>query len=193
MKYNLDFPEQDFTKLDALVRATLLASGRVETWNSVRRVTTNIDDLERVRRHVVTQSLSTQGELRGITFASTHNGSEFDVWINPSIVDADNPNFRATVIHELCHVYLGTKRGHDKTWRRLYARALFHYHHVVSLIEHYKALVDMTNWRYTKRAKSESTSEFLRRINTDREAWIVQAVSELERVEECWNRMMSQS
>lgn len=193
MKYNLPFPEQDFTELDALVRATFLASGRIDQWHSVRRVTTDIDDLERVRRPVVAQSLSEPGEIRGFTFTSTYNPSEFDLWLNPSVVDTANPNFRATLIHELCHGYLGTKHGHDKVWRRLYTRVLFHYHHAVSPIDHHIALVDLANWRYTKRAKSENTAQFLKRINADRESWIVQASHEFDRVKDTWKRMTSQT
>ncbi|MFN2638063.1 MAG: SprT-like domain-containing protein, partial [Gemmatimonadaceae bacterium] len=193
VKYNLDFPLEDFTRADALVRATLLATGRVDTWNSVRRVTTDVQDLERVRRHVVTRSLSQTGSVRGITFEAQHNRHEFDMWLNPDAVTEDNSNFRATLVHELCHVYLGTSRGHDKVWRRLYARALFHYHHAVSPIDHHIALVDLNNWRYTKRAKSENTAQFLKRINADREDWIVQASHEFEKVNETWKRMTSRS
>ena len=190
MKYNLDdFPLEDFTRADALVRATLMAAGRVDVWNTVRRVTTKVEDLETCRRPVVIRHL--EGNINGLTFTSTHNVHEFDLWFNPSWVNKDNPNFHATVLHELCHGYLGTHRGHDKTWRRLYARSLFHYHYAVSAIEHHVALVDMSNWRYTKRASSETTSDFLKRINADREAWVLQASHEFDRVKETWKRMTS--
>lgn len=193
MKYNLDFPIEDFKRADALVRATLLATGRVETWNSVRRVTTETQDLERVRRPVVARSLSESGSVRGITFQAQHSRYEFDMWFNPDVVAEGNPNFEATIVHELCHVYLGTQRGHDKVWRRLYARALFHYHYAVSPIEHHIALVDLNNWRYTKRGKTETTNQFLKRINAERETWVVQASEEFERVKEIWAKMTSQS
>jgi len=192
VKYNLNgFPQQAFTEADALVRATLLAGGRVDTWNTLRRVTTDEKDLDTIRRPVVARSLSEAGGVRALTFTSTHNPYEADIWFNPDVVDEINHNFHATILHELCHVYLGTSRGHDKVWRRLYARVVFHYHHRVSPIDHHIALVDMANWRYTKRGKSETTGDFLKRINADRESWIIQASHEFDKVSETWKRMTS--
>lgn len=193
MRYNLDnFPLEDFTRADALVRATLLADGRVDTWMSLRRVTTKVEDLETIRRPVVTRHLE-KGNIRGFTFTATHNEHEVDLWFHSGWVDPVNPNFRASILHELCHAYLGTRKGHDKTWRRLYARCLFHYHHAVYPIEHHMSLVDLNNWIYTKRGKQETTNQFLKRINADREAWVIQASHEFERVKETWKRMTSPS
>ncbi len=175
------------------MRATLLAHGKLETWNTPRRVTTDVRDLDRVRHPVVARCLSETGITRAITFTSTHNRHEFDIWINPDVVEPENPNFSATVLHELCHGYLGTEKEHNKTWRRLYARVLFHYDHAISPIDHHPALVDLANWRYTKRSKTETTSQFLKRINADRDTWLRQAEDEMERVEATWKRMNSQS
>jgi hypothetical protein len=193
MKYFIDFPLEDFTRADALVRATLLASGRVDQWNSVRRVTSDPQHLAKSDRDKVTRSIDTNGErLRAATIPCQHSAYEFDLWFNPDVVDGTD-RFKATVIHELCHVYLGVEFGHQERWRRLYARALYHHHFSVEPIDHWHSLVDLANWTYTKRSKSESSGQFLRRINGDKEKWIRHANDEHDRVAEIWNRMMSRS
>lgn len=193
MKYNLDgFPQRDFEWTDALVKATVLASGRVGTWNTVRRVTSDPMDLAKAHRVKVSELLAAPEEIRGIAFTCQNNVNEFDLWINPGIVDSDNSNFRATVVHELCHGYRGTGKGHDPVWRRLYARSLFHYDAQVHTINHHSSLVDLSNWRYTKRGKTETTPQFLKRINADRDKWRAQAEDESEQVGTIWKRMISQ-
>lgn len=194
MKYLLhDFPLEDFTRADTLVRATILASGRVDQWNSVRRVTSDPAHLAKSDRDKVTRSVDTNGErLRAATIPCQHSATEFDLWFNPDVINMSD-RFKATVIHELCHVYLGVEQGHQERWRRLYARTLYHYHFSVEPINHWHSLVDLANWTYTKRAKSESSSQFLRRINGDKEKWIRHANDEHDRVTDIWNRMTSRS
>lgn len=190
MKYAVDdFLKEDFERLDRIVRAVILSSGRVEVWNTPRRVTTDSKDLAPAHRSVVARSMSETGDFRGLCFTCTNNPLEFDLWFNPAIVDRYNSNFWATVIHELCHGYLGTQHGHDQVWRRLYARALFHCHHEVHAIDHHVSLVDMANWRYTKRAKSETSAQFLKRINKDRAKWIATGFEQADRVAEIYKRM----
>lgn len=193
MKYNLPFPEDDFTRADALVRATLLASGRIDVWNTVRRVTSDLNELPKFYRDKVTRSLELEGDmLRAAASPSPNNRLEFDLWFNPAVVD-NGDRFRATILHEICHGYIGVEKGHTEQWRRLYARVLFHYHYTVASIDHWQALVDLSNWSYTKRGKSESTRDFLKRINADKERWVLQANEERDRVRDTWNRMTSQS
>lgn len=194
MKYLLDdFPFEDFTRADALVRATILASGRVDTWNSIRRVTSDSLHLAKSDRDKVTRSIDENGErLRAATIPCQHSATEYDLWFNPDVVD-DTGRFRATVVHELCHAYLGVECGHQERWRRLYARTLYHYHFAVEPIDHWHSLVDLANWTYTKKTKSESTNQFLRRIHGDKEKWIRQANEEFDRVADIWTRMTSRS
>lgn len=180
----------DFERIDAIVRATVLASGTVHTWNSPRRVTTDPMDLSKAHRVKVAEFLNQPGEIRGVTFTCENNDYEFDIWINPAVVQADNPNFRSTLLHELCHGYRGAGKGHDPAWRRLYARALFHYHYASYTIDHYISLVDLANWRYTKRGKTETSGDFLKRINHDRETWLRQADDEHEKVHDIWAKML---
>lgn len=187
MKYNIDgFPEEDFTRADNLVRATILAGGKVETWNSVRRVTSDLRDIPKTYRDKVARELDVQkGLLRAACNPSPYNDHEFDIWVNPEVV-GDSQRFRATVLHELCHGYRNVWEGHDVQWRRLHARVLFHYHYTVHSIDHWPALVDLANWSYTKRGKSESTGDFLKRIAADKEKWIKQAEEDQQRVNDLW-------
>ncbi len=189
MKYNLPgFPIEDFKRADALVRATLLAGGRVDIWNTPRRVTSSIEDLPKFYRDKVTRCLNEGEMLRGASNPSPNNRHEFDLWFNPDIVGTTD-RFQATVLHELCHGYVGVEKGHESPWRRLYARTLFHHHHAVAPIEHRSSLVDLANWSYTKRAKSETTAQFLARIHLDRAVWFDQAEHEHDRVKQAWTKM----
>jgi predicted SprT family Zn-dependent metalloprotease len=190
MRYHLDgFPLEDFTRADALVRATILASGRVDQWNSIRRVTSDSLHLAKSDRDKVARSIDTNGErLRAATIPCQHSATEYDLWFNPDVVNGSD-RFTATVIHELCHVYLGVEHGHQERWRRLYARTLYHHHFAVNPIDHWHSLVDLSNWTYTKRSKSESSGQFLRRINGDKEKWIRHANDEHDRVAGLWTRM----
>jgi hypothetical protein len=194
VKYQLDgFPLDDFTRADALVRATVLASGRVETWNSIRLVTSDLTHLPKSDRDRVASAASKDGTFfRACCLPCAHNEYEADLWFNPLIVDGSD-RFRATVLHELCHVYLGVKAEHGDRWRRLYARVLYHYHYEVSPINHWHSLVTLANWSYTKRGKSESSGQLLRRINGDKEKWIRQANEEHDKVIETWTKMTSRS
>lgn len=192
MKYDVaGFPESKFHQANELVRATLLASGRVDVWNSPRRITTDHQTLAKAHRSKVAEFLEAPEEIRGVTFPSQNNAYEYDIWLNPAIVDENDANFRATILHELCHGYRGVGKGHDQSWRRLYARALFHYNFTVATIDHWGAIVDLTNWRYTKRGKTESTGDFLKRIAADKEKWIKQAEEDQQRVNDLWCSMMN--
>jgi predicted SprT family Zn-dependent metalloprotease len=194
VKYHLDaFPLEDFTRADSLVRATILASGRVDQWNSVRLVTSDLNRLPKSDRDRVASAASKDGTFfRACCLPCTHNQYESDLWFNPAVVDGSD-RFRATVLHELCHVHVGVSAGHGDRWRRLYARVLYHYHFEVSPINHWHSLVTLANWSYTKRSRSESTGQFMRRINGDKEKWIRQANDEHDRVMEIWTRMTSTS
>lgn len=195
MKYDVEgFPEVDFHQAKSLVRATVIASGNAGPWwNSPRRITSDHQSLPKAHRAKVADFLEQPGEIRAVTFLSQNNDMEFDIWFNPELVKPEDPNFRATVIHELCHGYRGVGKGHDQAWRRLYAKSLFHYHHLVHTIEHHIALVDLTNWRYTKRGRTEKTGQFLKRINDDREIWLRQAYEELDQVQELWMKLRPDS
>jgi len=191
LRYNLDFPEDDFTKADSLVRATILAGGRVDTWNTLRRVTSDLNDLPKYYRDKVTRSLEMEGSLlRAACNPSPNNSMEFDIWVNPDVVD-ETDRFRATILHELCHGYIGVGKGHNEQWRRLHARVLYHYHYTVHTVDNWPALVDLANWSYTKRGKSETTKDFLKRIHTDKERWIRQADEDQQKVNDTWCKMMN--
>jgi hypothetical protein len=178
-------------RADALVRATILASGRVDQWNSPRRVTSNLEDLPKYYRDKVARSLVVEGQhLRAATSPSPNNQREFDIWFHPEVVGT-NPRFTSTVLHELCHGYLGVEKGHNEQWRRLHARVLYHYHWTVGSIDHWPALVDLANWSYTKRGKSESTRDFLKRISADKDRWIRQADENQQKVNDIWCKMMN--
>lgn len=188
--YNLDFPEEDFQNADKLVRAAILARGRVQNWNSLRKVTTVSRDVPTKHRHRIDEGLNSPTEvLHAITLVCPHNEYEFDLWINPVVVHPTKGNFRATILHELCHGYLGVARGHDSSWRRLYARVLFHYHTQVYAIDHYESLVTLANWSYTKRTKSETTSHFVKRIDLDKKIWLDEAKTEAQQVADIYARM----
>lgn len=190
MRYNLNgFTEPEFQRLDHLVKAVILSSGPVDTWHTIRRVTSDLNDLPKSYRDKVTRALELEGELlRAICSPSPNNDYEFDLWFNPAVLD-NTSRFQATILHELCHGYIGVDKGHNDQWRRLYTRTLFHYHNQVAPIDHYISLVDLSNWRYTKRGKSETSRQFLKRINSDKTRWLQQADEERDRVRDIWKRM----
>ena len=172
-----------------MVRATILAQGRVDQWNSARRVTSDLEDLPKYYRDKVTRSLEQEGDnLRAATSPSPNNGTEFDLWFNPQHVE-NTPRFRATVLHELCHGYIGVGKSHNDQWRRLYTRVLCHYDATVAEIDCWPSLVDLANWRYTKRGRTEATKDFLKRINADKSRWLEQASQEADKVDGLWVKM----
>jgi hypothetical protein len=166
MKYELDFDVNEFKRIDRVVRATILANGRVNTWNSPRLVTTNNKALH--KRHTAVCEEGANNDVRAICFRCTHNPHEFDIWVNP-ILTSHDVHYRVTLLHELCHGYIGPEKGHGGQWRRLFARALIHYSNQEHTIDFCSSLVDLANWTYTKRGRSETTDQFLSRIKRDKE------------------------
>jgi len=189
MKFNLEgYAETDFLVADRLVRSVFLAPGRVETWNTLRRVTTEPKDVSALyRKEIYERSLDTQ--LRAACVPVEHNGYEFDIWFNPAIVSATDQSFKATIAHELCHGYLGTHRGHQRSWRRFYVRSLWHYNRQVEPISHLESLVDLMFWRYTKRMDGERTKDFLKRIRLDRDDTLAYAETESDKVAQIFQRI----
>lgn len=178
MKYSLDLPEEEFQRLNQTLRCTILANGRVDSWNSPRVVTTDLSKLSKRYRTVC----STQGDgTNAICFTCDHNPHEFDIWVNPER-DIRSESYRVTLLHELTHGYLGTTKGHNAQWRSLFARTLWHYSEHYYSLECLKSYVDLAYYRYTKRGKTESSKQFLERIQQDRDLTFKAAEREHSRV-----------
>lgn len=65
--------------------------------------------------------------LNGVCF---HGNNDFKVWINPDI-KAGSLLFELTLLHELCHGYIGPIM-HGRVWRRYFGRALIFYGKLVN-------------------------------------------------------------
>lgn len=190
MRYNLEgYAETDFLVADRLVRSVFMAPGRVDVWNSLRRVTTDPKDVSVHYRKEIYERASQTTHLRAACVPVSHNAYEFDLWINPAIVSSTDEPFKATLLHELCHGYLGSHKGHERDWRRFYTRTLYHYHRQVHPLEHLESLVDLVFWRYTNRVKDERTHEFLQRIRRDKQDAMTYAESEAYRVQQIFKRI----
>lgn len=190
MRYNIEgYAETDFLVADRLVRSVFMAPGRVEVWNSLRRVTTDPREVSSEYREEIYEQANSSALLRAACIPVQQNSYEFDLWVNPAIVSATDEPFKATLVHELCHGYLGTSNGHERPWRRFYTRALYHYHRQIHPLEHLDSLVDLVFWRYTKRGKDERTHEFLKRIRQDKQDAIAYAELEADRVQQIFKRI----
>ncbi len=190
MKYNLEgYAEADFLVSDRLVRSVFLSSGRGDIWNSLRRVSTDTKDVSPLYRREIHEKALGPAHLRAACIPVQHNGYEFDIWVNADIVSSTDEPFKATLLHELCHGYLGTHKGHERSWRRLYARTLYHYHRQIHPLNHIDSLVDLAFWRYTKRVEGERTKDFLKRLAQDKDDTMDYARAEEERVQRVFRRI----
>lgn len=190
MRYNIEgYAETDFQVMDRLVRSVFLASGRVDVWNTLRRVTTKTNEVSPMYRQEIHDKTLSGATLRAACIPVQHNGYEFDIWVNPTIVSERDEPFKATLLHELCHGYLGTHMGHERSWRRFYTRTLWHYHRQIAPLSHLEPLVDLVFWRYTKRVKGERTHEFLQRIRQDKKDVLAYADLEADRVQQIFKRI----
>lgn len=72
---------------------------------------------------------SATDQLNGVCF---HAGQEaFKIWMNPELAP-DSLLFEMTILHELCHGYLGPGTMHNRLWRRYYGVVLSMYSALVN-------------------------------------------------------------
>lgn len=180
----LGFDEQDFADADRLVRATLISQGRVPSQNRLVTITQDWGKLKRQDREYAKANNGTDA----ICFVGSRPET-FDVWVNPNL-NPDTAYFRETLVHELCHGYVGIAYGHRPRWRNFFARTLSHYDTLVSPVDMNSARRIEENFEfYTKPSKSESDEALGMRLFADQQSVMRDIVSEMHRVYDLFDRM----
>lgn len=179
MKYDLAMARPDFDKADRLVRAVLLQSGRADL-TAPRLVTSDSkrllpDNKAYLRDHTVSL---------GVCF---QDGDNFDIWISPSYIDPTKDLYIDTVLHELCHGYLGLY-NHNQRWKRFYGRVLYQYHALVKPID-IEGLITTALDRYTKQGQDESYPKYLARLDQEKTSISKISVDELPSISRMYERL----
>jgi hypothetical protein len=98
-------------------------------WYSLTQIGTTHEGLKPGDIQYIESNDAPDSQLNGVCF---HDGSEsFKVWLNPTL-EPHSLLFELTLIHELCHGYLGSKKMHNAEWRAYYGKALILYSQLVN-------------------------------------------------------------
>lgn len=179
MIYNLALSREDFDKADRLVRATLRRNGP-----QLRLITSDSAELTPTDRDYVQQNT----DCLGVCFSED---DVFDIWISPSLKDPSNSFYRDTVLHELCHGYLG-EYTHNVRWRRFFGKILYHYSDLVYPLKVNPQVSRMIT-RYTRTGKTETASEYRLRREYEHGSIALQAMEEVTHVSRVFTRMEARS
>lgn len=111
-------PQEEFDGINQLVLA-VLDQGRKLDRPKLTLITSDssgmtADDRKYIAKH----------KPLGCTFAPAMGYTEFQTWIMPAFNDSQY--FRAVLLHELVHGYVGIQYNHGPQWRRWYYRVLWH-------------------------------------------------------------------
>lgn len=66
------------------------------------------------------------GKMKGeppVAVTSGYEGGAYSMWISPTFPH-NSTGAEFTVVHELCHAYVGCKQGHGPAWRNLFYHSL---------------------------------------------------------------------
>lgn len=163
MIYDLSLSRGEFERANRLVRSVLLQSKqrRSQVSNYLHCATSNIELLAEENQEYVLSN----PEVLGASFA---HDSRFDIWLSPAYYVVDNDIYIDTLLHELCHGYLGvsTTCYHNQRWKRFFGRVLHHYHLVVRPLDLDMLRTTMLK-RYTKQGADENYVKYLNRIDLE--------------------------
>jgi hypothetical protein len=134
MRYLL--PEYDrgaFNSVDDLVRMCYhnpLNGLWGYPWHSLGQISTTHNGLKLENVQYIKSNNGPGNQLNGVCF---HDGTDFfKIWLNPSL-EPHSVLFELTLIHELCHGYLGSKKMHNAEWRAYYGKAVILYSQLINL------------------------------------------------------------
>jgi hypothetical protein len=164
----------------------ILANGKQPYWREVRRVTHDTGRLTRINRNYI----ENRGAETLDAVAFEQPNGDFDIWVSPEL-DPETPYFHQTLLHELCHGYLGVLKGHNHLWKELYTRVLYHYNDLVEDLGDVTSFVNhiLTWGKYNPRLKNESLDDFsLRRLQVQ-SRYLDQVLAERDKVADIYNRM----
>jgi len=125
MKYLLtEYDINRFYMLDDLVR--LCYADPMNKWgygrNRLAQIGTTRNGLSESNINYIESNSDPVDTLNGVCF---HGAADFKIWLNPDI-KAGSLLFELTLLHELCHGYIGPLM-HGKAWRRYFGRVLILY------------------------------------------------------------------
>lgn len=130
MRYLLpDYDVNRFQLIDDLVRLCYfnpLNNKWGYPWNQLTQIGVTHDGLSESNLLYIESNSDPVNTLNGVCF---HGPEDFKIWLNPDI-DAGSLIFELTLLHELCHGYIGPVM-HGKTWRRYFGRVLILYGQLV--------------------------------------------------------------
>lgn len=180
MRYDLPLSQEKFIQADRIVRAVLLHSGRVDVY-SPDLVTCEEEDFSESEKKYIREN---PGSL-GVCFKN-HKVDTFDIWISPAF-KSDSNAYKDTILHELCHGYLGAyKHGHR--WLRFFGRVLYAYDTIVEPISRETQLPNAL-LRYMKQHSDEGYGKYMDRIDTEQTSIEKIAINELPDVTNMYDRL----
>lgn len=98
-------------------------------WNSLGQISTTHTGLKLENIEYIQSNNGPGNQLNGVCF---HDGSDFfKVWLNPSL-EPHSLLFELTLIHELCHGYLGSDKMHNAEWRAYFGKVLILYSQLIN-------------------------------------------------------------
>lgn len=127
MRYLLaDYDRNRFDKIDDLVR--LCYFNPLNTlwgypWKELNQIGTTFKGLANDDVEYIEANTDPMNTLNGVCF---HGTDDFKIWLNPDM----RPGgllFELTLIHELCHGYIGSATMHGESWRRYFGTAVMMY------------------------------------------------------------------
>lgn len=189
LKYSLSMDRDDFEAAERLVKAVLLTSRkRPKLFNRLVLATEDVTQLSaQDQQYIAEWDSEGQGNLEGLCCWKGGDYHAFNIWLSPTM----NPMsdlYRVSLLHELVHGYMDYA-PHDAKFRDLLGRVFYHYCDIVSPLEGVGIQVSALNYRYMKRKKDESESDFIRRAVLAKEATQTKAEEEYSAVAEMYERI----
>lgn len=132
MKYLL--PEYDIERFDQLSDLVHLCyyDPLNNRWgfpgNKLTQIGTSTEGLSTTDVYYIESYGSPVDRLNGVCF---HGKDTFKVWLHPDLLAGDRLLFELTLLHELCHGYIGPCM-HSKAWRRFFGRVVLLYGELIN-------------------------------------------------------------
>lgn len=126
-KYDIKY----FHRLDDLARLCYTdptGKGNLPT-SSLRQIGDTEVGLSYDNLDYIEANSSPDDQLNGVCFHEGNNA--FKIWLNPDM-DPKSMLFDVTLLHELCHGYLGPNSMHGRDWRRYFGVALVMYSRLIN-------------------------------------------------------------
>jgi hypothetical protein len=179
LRYDLELERAKFAEADRVVRAVLLRSGKALNIYMPGLVTSDQEQLAPKDKSYILDNPSSLG----VCFKDNDSNS-FDIWVSPSF-DPNHIGYKDTVLHELCHGYLGAYK-HSHRWLRFFGRVLCAYDAIVEPMENQ---LPNALRRYMDQHPDENYGKYMERLEMEQTSIEKISIDELAYVSYTYNRL----